>query len=126
MGASFSLDSRKGQIVLGNKEGSLVINGGEMVMFDQGFVTETGIGCSQTSFHSGFISDWSQLCAQGLLTHFNLKSNSGYKCARHGCFLLLSTTLFLGLFSIQRLWRCRKHLFVLVLSFSNRTLMFAY
>ena len=36
MGASVSLDSRKGQIVLGNKEGSLVINGGGMVMFGQG------------------------------------------------------------------------------------------
>lgn len=42
MGASVSLDSRKGQIVLGNKEGSLVINGGGMVMFAQGFVTGQG------------------------------------------------------------------------------------
>lgn len=43
-----------------------------------GFCDRAGIGRSQTSFHSGFISDWSWLRAQGLLAHFNLKSNSGY------------------------------------------------
>lgn len=50
MGASVSLDSRKGQIVLGNKEGSLVINGGGMVMFGQGFVTGQGSGAPRTLF----------------------------------------------------------------------------